>query len=64
MTKVIIELRVPNLDMSLVTDLVRMCEEYGFESDETWRATLPTEESISLTHEPTEGTVCIRGEIP
>lgn len=64
MTKVIVELRVSNLDMSLVMDLVHMCEEYGFESDEEWRAILPTEERISLTQEPTEGTVCIRGEIP
>ena len=64
MTKVIIELRVTNLDMSQVAGLVRNCEDYGFESDETWRAILPTEDSISLTIEPTAGTVCIRGEIP
>ena len=64
MTKVIVELRVPKLDMAQVMDLVRMCEDYGFESDETWRAILPTEKSISLTKEPIAGTVCIRGEIP
>jgi subtilisin family serine protease len=64
MTKVIVELRVPKLDMSLVMNLVHMCEDYGFKSDEAWRAVLPAEESISLTQEPTGGTVCIRGEIP
>lgn len=64
MTKVIVELRVPKLDMSLVPNLMRMCEDYGFEYDETWRAILPTDKSISLTKEPIAGTVCIRGEIP
>jgi subtilisin family serine protease len=64
MVRVIVELRIPKLDMSLVTELISAYEDYGFKPDKEWRAILPTEKSISLTSEPTKGTICIRGDIP